>query len=248
MRSALIVLGAGRSGTSLVAGLLADAGYHSGDRLLPPSEANPTGYFEDLDVNALNDELLAPLLRYGDPPVPASLAWLAALPPWATPAVTTAQSDRMRAHLARRPICLKDPRFVYTLPAWRAVLPPDTGFVCVFRHPSRVADSVRREAERNPAYFAGYRPTDRATWTAWSAAYRQVVALHATTGTWLWVDADELVESRDTSGLTRLTGVPVTPARIDPELRRSVPESQPTPDVAALHEQLRERARAGARG
>ena len=243
----MIVLGAGRSGTSLVAGLLADAGYHPGDRLLPASEGNPTGYFEDLDVNALNDDLLAPLLPYGDPPVPGHLSWLAALPPWATPPATVAQRDRMRAHLARRPICLKDPRFVFTLSAWRALLPPDTGFVCVFRHPSRVADSVRREAERNPAYFAGYRPTDRATWTAWSSAYRQVMTRHAATGTWLWVDADELVESRDTSGLTRLTGVPVSSARIDAGLRRSVPGPLPSPDVAALHERLRERARAGIR-
>lgn len=37
------------------------AGHHAGDRLIPPSPANPNGFFEDLDVNAANDDLIATL-------------------------------------------------------------------------------------------------------------------------------------------------------------------------------------------
>src|ERR1700726_1587163 len=57
-----IILGCGRSGTSLASGLLAGSGYFMGDHLYPPSEGNPKGYFEDQDVNAINEDLLEPVI------------------------------------------------------------------------------------------------------------------------------------------------------------------------------------------
>ncbi len=59
----MIVLGCGRSGTSLVAGLLASAGYFMGPRLHPPREANPTGFFEGEVVKDVNEALLDPLVE-----------------------------------------------------------------------------------------------------------------------------------------------------------------------------------------
>ena len=44
-----LILGAGRSGTSLTALLLQEAGYHVCTRSHPPDEGNPFGYFEDLE-------------------------------------------------------------------------------------------------------------------------------------------------------------------------------------------------------
>ena len=54
-----IVLGAGRSGTSLLAGLFQKSGYFSGNSLLAGSVSNPLGYFEDKEINAINEDLLA---------------------------------------------------------------------------------------------------------------------------------------------------------------------------------------------
>lgn len=43
----IIILGSGRSGTSMMAGTLAKAGYFMGERLLPRNNANPKGFSND---------------------------------------------------------------------------------------------------------------------------------------------------------------------------------------------------------
>ena len=47
-----------RSGTSLVAKSFEVFGYGLGETLMAPSDDNPKGFFEDLDVVELNDGLL----------------------------------------------------------------------------------------------------------------------------------------------------------------------------------------------
>ena len=58
-----LILGSGRSGTSMAAGILARAGYFMGAELWPADIGNPKGYFEDREVNKINDELIAPAPR-----------------------------------------------------------------------------------------------------------------------------------------------------------------------------------------
>jgi Sulfotransferase family len=245
MRSAIIVLGAGRSGTSLVAGLLADAGFFPGDRLIPASGGNRTGYFEDLDVNALNDELLAPGLPLASYPVPSRLSWLAAFPDQIKHRPTRGQRQRIGRHLSRRPVCLKDPRFSYTLAAWRPQLPPDVGFICVFRHPARVAASLMREVVRDPVYYDGFTPSDEVVWATWTATYRYILDHHATTGSWLFVDADELTDSADSTALSTFVATPIPEGRIDAGLRRSTRSDGVPADVLALYRHLQRRANGG---
>lgn len=57
-RTALIVLGMHRSGTSAMAGVLGRLGAALPKRLIPPSDANPKGYFGSLKVYGLNDTVL----------------------------------------------------------------------------------------------------------------------------------------------------------------------------------------------
>lgn len=57
-KTLILVVGCHRSGTSAVAGSLSKLGVSLGDNLMPPSPANPKGYFEDLDAVAANDGLL----------------------------------------------------------------------------------------------------------------------------------------------------------------------------------------------
>src|SRR5215218_3651940 len=107
-----VVVGCGRSGTSLAAGLLARAGYNCGKDLLPPDEGGPAGFFESRGVNAINEAVLPPEVK---PTAPAEL----------------------RVHMAQAlpapPYCCKDPRFAYTLEAWGPLF-AGALFVCVFRH------------------------------------------------------------------------------------------------------------------
>jgi len=54
----IVVLGMHRSGTSLVAGILRNAGVLMGDKFLPPDEFNLRGYFEDTDFLWINKGIL----------------------------------------------------------------------------------------------------------------------------------------------------------------------------------------------
>lgn len=56
---ALVIAGMHRSGTSLVASLVASAGVHIGDRLMGPERGNLKGHFEDFDFCELHLKALA---------------------------------------------------------------------------------------------------------------------------------------------------------------------------------------------
>src|SRR4051812_23204486 len=57
-----IILGSGRSGTSMVAGTLRQCGYYMGPDLLNPGLSNPKGFFESREINELNEDILRPFL------------------------------------------------------------------------------------------------------------------------------------------------------------------------------------------
>src|SRR5215218_6590 len=145
-----VVVGSGRSGTSLAAGLLARAGHDCGDDLLPADEGGPTGFFEARATNQLNELLLAPYddalldldgysrpLRHGE-------RWLAVLPPDVEIEVPSRLRDALASAVPASPYCLKDPRFGYTLDGWRPFL-GEPLFICVFRHPLATAESIARD-------------------------------------------------------------------------------------------------------
>ena len=58
MKTAYFILGMHRSGTSALAGVLDIMGLEFGNKLMPATEANPKGYFENLSINALNEKIL----------------------------------------------------------------------------------------------------------------------------------------------------------------------------------------------
>src|SRR5919202_1256540 len=144
-----VIVGSGRSGTSLAAGLLARAGYNCGEELLPPDDGGPTGFFEARGINVINEALLAVedtglrmrgysrRLREGE-------RWLATVPVDADFAAPAALRAEMRAAIPESPYCCKDPRFGYTLAAWRPLF-AGALLVCVFRHPRATAASIARD-------------------------------------------------------------------------------------------------------
>lgn len=60
-RKQIIVLGMHRSGTSLVARILSEAGINMGKRLLGANSSNPLGHFEDADFFELNNDIFKSL-------------------------------------------------------------------------------------------------------------------------------------------------------------------------------------------
>jgi hypothetical protein len=250
----VVVVGAPRSGTSLVAQLLASGGLDFGDHLLPPTEANPHGFLEDTRLTDLDDELLAPhVVGRGPWPVPhRRLAWLGVPADDVVIDATAAQRERMAAlldgagHSGRvGRFGLKDPRLVWTLDVWRPLLRPGTRLVAVTRDPDEVAVSLRTmgERERDPGYYGDLEITVERGLALWEAANRRLLA-HVEEGDWLVLDHGSLVtgDGGCIDALARFTGLPIDPAAVDPTLHRSRASGAAPASARHLHTALRSRA------
>lgn len=198
-----IIMGCGRSGTSMLAGVLAHSGYDMGRRLLGPDPSNPLGYFEDLDVNDINEALLEPHTPPGtaqdhhERPLTSGERWLAALPLDLQVRPDTATAAAMDDAVARRPYCRKDPRFCYTLPAWRPHL-GDPVYVCVFREPARTAHSLC--AHTGPR---GLGLTFDGALNLWTAVYSHVLLRHRCQGDWVFLHYNQVVDGRGLAKIGR---------------------------------------------
>ena len=142
----IAVLGMHRSGTSAITRGLKVLGVDLGDRIAPGIPGNNAkGFWEDLDLNALNIEILNSIGRdwHSNPSI--------------TPSELTAEnlwSLRLRAvELLREkmrgvPVWgLKDPRISRLLPFWNRVfdhLGLDVGYIIAVRHPMSVARSLNQ--------------------------------------------------------------------------------------------------------
>ncbi|MBW0001374.1 MAG: sulfotransferase [Verrucomicrobia bacterium] len=144
----VLIMGMHRSGTSLLAHMLAAAGLPFGTNLLnTPRPDNPNGYGEHAEVVAIHEELLEALGRtwYGpDGAIALPADWLS----WPE---TLEAKERLTAIVrqelgARRLWALKDPRLCRLLPVWLALLDElrlePVPVLCI-RHPEAVAASLR---------------------------------------------------------------------------------------------------------
>lgn len=253
MKRSCFILGCGRSGTSLTAGLLADAGYFMGDQLFAADEGNPRGYFEDHEVNGINEGLLAQLLPSPPRTLTARLLgrprphtpwyrWLAELTPDQRLPCPAKFAERIRAQVRRAPFCFKDPRFCYTLGIWREFA-PDAAAICVFRHPETSATSIVKEAARNELRLDGAAVNYERALKIWRAMYGYALDVnHAAGGDWLFVHYDQLMTGAGCAALERLLGARVRHDFADPNLRRSATPPAVRDEVAPLYRRLCELA------
>ncbi len=150
-RTAYLVLGMHRSGTSAVTQLLSLAGARLPKNVMPGDEHNAQGYFEPWRIASFDDERLRAAGSAWDDPF--------AFPQPETPAAEAADW-RVRATAlfreefgqTRHPL-MKDPRVTVLLPFWREVLDGlDVAARCVVpvRHPLAVAGSLARRDGFSP--------------------------------------------------------------------------------------------------
>ena len=144
-RTAYLVLGMHRSGTSATAQLLALAGAELPDNVMPGDEHNAKGYFEPWKISVFNDQRLRAAGSAWDDPfnLPYTPLEPEAEADWAARAV-----DLFKAEFGEAiyPL-LKDPRVSVLLPMWRAVLERlgmPARVVIPVRHPLAVAGSLAR--------------------------------------------------------------------------------------------------------
>jgi hypothetical protein len=149
---ALLIVGMHRSGTSAVAGSLAQLGMPLGRRLIAAGEDNPKGYFEHEEAVRLNDALLDGLDRSWDDPRDMPDVWMH------SPATESARAaiGRLLAHdfSGMKLFALKDPRMCRLLPLWLEALRAadvEPRVLLVVRHPFEVAASLKRRNGFAPA-------------------------------------------------------------------------------------------------
>ncbi len=121
------ILGCGRSGTSLIAGLFRNSGLYLGDNSYLPRDSNPKGFFEDKEINQINEEIISKNLpsrfihnriAYGSDVPLEGQRWLARLPLNSKITATPLLNEKIRNLTQKTPFCFKDPRFCYTLDLW----------------------------------------------------------------------------------------------------------------------------------
>lgn len=232
MRNCLI-LGCGRSGTSMLAGSLSGAGYYMGGSLYRPRRANPKGFFESFQINAINERLLKPLapsrssqwfLRIWRARFPSE-RWLAEVPV-GTPihAPSPRLVRRIRSHLDRHPFAFKDPRFCYTLPAWRPHLPRDTVFLCIFREPGRTVTSILSECA---TLYPDIRLKEEEAYAIWLAMYGHILQCHRHQGDWLFVHYDQMLDGSAHSHIEAHLGTRIDRHFADKRLNHAASRSMP---------------------
>ena len=151
----VLVVGMHRSGTSAVTRGLKTLDVELGDRLWPPNEAvNAKGFWEDMDINALNIEMMKALntdWHYLTPIRGSEIAVLrnSEFFPRAIELLRAKFGDSER-------FGFKDPRVAKLLPFWREVVAHcqyEGNYLIMTRHPLSVVASLRRregfEAEKS---------------------------------------------------------------------------------------------------
>ncbi len=243
----VIVMGSGRSGSSLAAGSLSGAGYFMGGDLLSPNRGNPGGYFESPAINALNYKLVRALEPVARLPKYASRAfrerafhesWIASVPLRAelspvAKRLARGLDEAIREFAAHRPWCFKDPRFSHTYPFWEPHL-GDALRVVTFRHPDHTADST---VEFFRTVY-DMRITRARALAAWQSAYEHILHHRERGGDWLFLHYDQLLGGSGFDRLEAALGCVCDRSKCDSSLRRERPKESGDPQLESVYERL----------
>lgn len=154
-RIGLVVLGMHRSGTSALTGLLGILGCDQSPEQYPGSKDNEKGYFESIQLNQLNEALLASAGSYWDDWLEFPQSWLDS--PKAEEFSQRAQDVVREEFGSSRLFIFKDPRVCRMVPYWQSNF-ERTGisvrYIVTLRNPLEVAASLHRRDKMNP--YLGY--------------------------------------------------------------------------------------------
>jgi hypothetical protein len=237
----------------MVAGTLAQAGYFMGDHLWLADDLNPKGFFEDWEINSINETILGSVI----PPRRRILGyeffrhrplkdqrWLAALPVETKMPSSLEVIARIQKVTQRQPYCFKDPRFSYTLPLWRPYL-ENVIFVCPFRDPADTALSILKSCRvaRHLSGELGYiRFSQRHALRTWTLMYQHILEKHRCQGDWLFLHYNQVLRGDGLDQLEKATGARVDHSFPDASLQRSNSSDRVPSQPRNIYERLCELA------
>jgi hypothetical protein len=219
----VLVVGVGRSGTSLLSGILGQLGFHIPQPEVQADDTNPRGFGEPRWVVDFHSRILGEQRVTVNDSRPAAWKQMAAAADSARPELLA----WLRGELDQADsVVVKDPRTVWFLDAWRACaaeLGARTSFVTMLRHPAEIVASARKsygpgltEAGRSAAWINVTLQTERSTRDAQRAFVRYYDLLAD------WVPEVRRVGSLiDATSLAGVERVPEVDAFVDPALHRN---------------------------
>ncbi|MFA5856467.1 MAG: hypothetical protein WC867_03850 [Candidatus Pacearchaeota archaeon] len=223
----LIILGSGRSGTSLTAGLFNKSGYYFGDNYISSSYSNPKGFYEDSEVNDINEKILfctkpkkSPFLgEWVNEYDKKGSRWLVRLFPYSKLFSDELIENRIKKIVSNEPFCFKDPRFCYTLPIWRKYL-KNTLFICVFREPEITAKSIILECRSSP-YLKDVEISYESALDLWNILYKNILMIKSDKQKWLFIHYDQIFTNEGIKKIQKFTGVNIDKNFPDKSLNRT---------------------------
>jgi hypothetical protein len=145
-RRLVLVVGVGRSGTSLLAGILGQAGFHIPQPEVQADDTNPRGFGEPRWVVDFHTKLMRKTRVTVFDARPA--AWEGTATVAAEDGVEAELRDWVASQLAEADaVVVKDPRIGWFLPLWErcsGALGVTPSFVTMLRHPGEILTSARK--------------------------------------------------------------------------------------------------------
>ena len=199
-----------------------------GNKLYQARESNPKGFFEDPEINDINETILSKVtLRR--PPLIGNFVlrsiptygqrWLSRIPLNKTFDSDDVIRKRISMAVSRVPFCYKDPRFSYTLDVWRPFL-QNVVFICVFRHPAITAQSIVKEV-KTAKYLRNFRISFNGALKVWMQIYLHILEKHIKEGTWFFVHYEQALHKKINKELEKILDVKVDNSFPDPSLKRT---------------------------
>ncbi|MFT7668008.1 MAG: glycosyltransferase involved in cell wall biosynthesis [Planctomycetota bacterium] len=231
----VVIMGSGRSGTSMVAGTLANAGWFPGSNPYKGHASNPKGFYETAEINGLNEYLLASHWPEAKPQG-IMQRWLIARDGQAKFQASSYLNVPIQRACAVQPFVIKDPRMCYTLDAWRPHL-ADARFVCIFRDPAVTASSMLTEVE-SAEYLSDLSVDADQALEIWSCMYARILEQHQHDGQWLFLHYEQLFTEEGLDRLEQFVGAPINRDFPEQRLSRSRPDHSIPAKVAGQYKEL----------
>lgn len=253
----ILILGSGRSGTSMLTGMLASSGFHLGDdfEYLNKNKANPKGFFEDYEVNTVNEDILkATLVNLPEFLrqlfLPSSTfyraRWLARLSKKKSIKTTLQINDRVRYLVHKDNFCYKDPRLSYTLPIWQSVMHEEgvcAKYIVVYREPSKTSNSIVRECIESKALHP-LKMNSKKALQVWELMYSHILQNYKKDKNkkdWLFVHFNQLFEIETLKRIESFVGVVIDKEFPDKKLSRAqLKEEAVNLKISLIYDKLNE--------
>ncbi|MCB9398801.1 MAG: sulfotransferase [Acidobacteria bacterium] len=212
----LFIVGCGRSGTSLTAGLFRHTGRFFGSYLHGPTPENEKGYFEDAQINQLNNQILRRLtprpqihdgITYACDAPDTSGIWLSRIPLETRIDLQSHEREAIHSFLAKKPFCIKDTRFCYLWPHWHQQC-QEAKTIFVFRHPALVAASILKNCRVHP-HLHNFAISVNQAFEVWFLMNSHVIHHHYQHANWLCVEYEDILSGQAMEPLENFSETPI---------------------------------------